>query len=120
MIETVCAFAGMPIRRSASAKTCSWCLALSLEERQRGNVPPRKLPQQNTVHLPISVPLTFTTVTRMAAPFKDCVIALSGKFDETHGKQTFLPIPRSFTLGPQVNTELFSISTYSLLSHKGR
>ena len=26
----------------------------------------------------------------MAVPFQDCIIALSGKFDETHGKQAFL------------------------------
>lgn len=51
----------------------------------------------------------------MAISLEDCVIALSGKFDETHGKQTILGIPRCFTLSPSVT---WHISTSNLSLHR--
>ena len=60
----------------------------------------------------------------MATPLQGCVIALSGKFDTTHGKQQILASLgslRYFTLSPSVNMAygIFRRLTSSLKAHIG-
>ena len=60
----------------------------------------------------------------MATPLQNCVIALSGKFDTTHGKQQILASlgsPRYFTLSPSVNMAygIFRRLTSSWKAHIG-
>lgn len=96
------------------AKKCTWCLALSPEGRQTYNSTAKKI-TTTTKHLPISthhllhLQLTVKPIASMSIPLKDCVVALSGKFDETHGKQTLLGILSCFPLSSNVNTTLFDL-----------
>ena len=97
---------------SRNAKKCSWCLSLKgRENKTAGTTFTTAIFHLHHLLFSTYSHPTSTPIAKMAAPLKDCVIALSGKFDETHGKQRILAILRCFILCPKSQQGIFRILT---------